>query len=374
MRPRRSGSSPSTARCLGLGADLKNTITLVVDGQAFVSQHIGDLDDARSLRAYRETIEDLLTMYDVSRQELLVGMDAHPHYRSTAHALELVAAEHRAVQHHRAHVASVLVERGAWRTRVLGMSLDGTGYGDDGSIWGGEMFVGCVEDGFERVAHLRSAALAGGDAAARHPVQAAAGFLAQIDGLPDLSRAPFMFPERYANALRLLETGTRVFPTTSAGRLFDAAAALMGFVRPISYEGQAAIWTEQLARTTQPVEPYSFPFDHGELDWRPLLRAVALDRVRGRPPAEIARAFHGGLAQGLAAAAVSLCRALRLDVVVASGGVFQNELLLEELAPRLSQSRLELWTNHAVPCNDGGVSLGQAGLAALGPCTSSRLR
>jgi len=358
---------------LALGADLKNTITLVVDGQAFVSQHIGDLDDARSLRAYRETIEDLLTMYDVTRRELLVGMDAHPQYRSTAIALQLTAAEHRAVQHHRAHVASVLVERGAWRTRVLGMSLDGTGYGDDGSIWGGELFVGCVEDGFERVAHLRSAALPGGDAAARHPVQAAAGFLAQVDELPDLSAAPFGFPARYTDALRLLETGTRVFATTSAGRLFDAAAALLGFTRPISYEGQAAIWTEQLARTASPVESYPFPFDHGELDWRPLLRAVAWDRARGRPQADIARAFHGALAEGLAEAAVSLCRALRLDVVVASGGVLQNELLLEELAPRLARSRLELWTNHAVPCNDGGVSLGQAGLAAVGPCTSSRL-
>jgi hydrogenase maturation protein HypF len=368
------GFIPVDRPVLALGADLKNTITLVVDGQAFVSQHIGDLDDARSLRAYRETIEDLLEIYDVERQELLVALDAHPQYRSTAHALELGAAEQRTVQHHRAHVASVLVERGAWRTRVLGMSLDGTGYGDDGSIWGGELFVGSIEDGFERVAHLRQAALAGGDGAARHPVQAAAGFLAQLDHLPDLERPPFEFPARYGNALRLLETGTRVFPTTSAGRLFDAAAALIGFVRPITYEGQAAIWTEQLAWTAPPVEPYPLPFDHGELDWRPLLAAVAEDRRRGRAPGEIARAFHGGLAAGLAAAAASLCRALRLDVVVASGGVFQNQLLLEQLALRLDQLQLELWTNHAVPANDGGVSLGQAGLAALGPCTSSRLR
>jgi hydrogenase maturation protein HypF len=278
------------------------------------------------------------------------------------------------VQHHRAHVASVLVERGAWRTRVLGMSLDGTGYGDDGSIWGGELFVGSIEDGFERIGHLRSASLAGGDAAARHPVQASAGFLAQLDDLPDLVGAPFEFPDRYAHAVRLLATGTRVFRTTSAGRLFDTAAALLGFVRPVTYEGQAAIWTEQLARTAPPVEGYRCPFDRGELDWRPLLAGIAQDRLRGRPPGEIARAFHAGLAAGLAAAAASLCRALRLDIVVASGGVFQNQLLLEELAPRLEQLQLELWTNHAVPPNDGGVSLGQAGLAALGPCTSSRLR
>jgi hydrogenase maturation protein HypF len=372
--PASVGFIPTDRPVLALGADLKSAVTLVVEGQAFVSQHLGDLDDARSLRAYRETIDDLLAMYDVAGEELLVGLDAHPQYRSSALASELGAAELRTVQHHRAHVASVLAERGAWRTRVLGMALDGTGFGDDGSIWGGELFVGSIEDGFERVAHLRSASLPGGDAAARHPVQAAAGFLAQLADLPDPRGRPFDFPERYALALRLLESGTRVFPTTSAGRLFDAAAALLGFTRPVTYEGQAAIWTEQVARTAAPVEPYPFPFDHGELDWRPLLRAVAEDRRRGRPRGEIARAFHAGLAEGLAAAGGALCRALRLDIVAASGGVFPNELLLEELAPRLQRAGLELWTNHAVPANDGGISLGQAGLAALGPCTSSRLR
>ncbi len=372
--PASVGFIPTDRPVLALGADLKNTVTLVVDGQAFVSQHIGDLDDAQSLRAYRETIDDLLAMYDVAREDLLVARDAHPHYRSAAEALELAAPEVRTVQHHRAHIASVLVERGAWRTRVLGLGFDGTGYGDDGTIWGGEVFVGTIEDGFERVAHLRPAALPGGDAAARNPVQAAAGFLAQLPDLPDLRRRPFDFPDRYANALRLLQSRTRVFSTTSAGRLFDAAAALLGFVRPITFEGQAAIWTEQLARTAPPVEPYAFPYDHGELDWRPLLGAVVEDRRRGRAAGEIARAFHVGLAHGLAEAAASLCRALRLDIVVASGGVFQSGLLLEELAPRLRRAKLELWINHAVPPNDGGVSLGQAGLAALGPCTSSRLR
>ena len=358
---------PVSRPILALGADLKNAITLVVDGQAFVSQHIGELDQYRAFRAFEETIRDLLSMYRVRREELLLVSDRHPQYRSTLHAAELGTREARAVQHHRAHIASVLAERGEWDRQVLGLSLDGTGYGDDGIVWGGEVFAGSVIEGFERVAHLRQAALVGGDAAAQHPVQAAAGFLDQVDGLPDLGRAPFHFPERFRHSLRLATGGIRVFRTTSAGRLFDAAAALTGFTRPITFEGQAAIWLEQLARGAPAAEPYPFPFDGTELDFRPLLLALARDRARGREPAECARAFHAGVARGLADAATAFCRTRGLDTVVASGGVFQNQLLLEDLALRLGAGRLALWTNHAVPPNDGGVSLGQAALAGLGP-------
>ena len=273
---------PTSRPILAVGADLKNAITLVVDGQAFVSQHIGDLDHYQASRALEETAHDLLAMYGVRPRDLLVVHDAHPQYRSTAFAATFGAADVVAVQHHRAHVASVLAERGAWDRRVLGMSLDGTGYGDDGAIWGGELFVGGVRDGFERVAHLRTAELAGGDAAARHPVQAAAGFLEQLPDLPDLTRPPFSFGALYPAARQLLASGTRVFATTSAGRLFDSVAALLGFIRPITFEGQAAMWVEQLARTAPAVEPYACPFDGATVDWRPLLRSVVTDRL-GEP-------------------------------------------------------------------------------------------
>lgn len=358
---------PTRRPILALGADLKSTITLVVDGQAFVSQHLGDLDDYAAFMAFRETIDDLLAMYGVRHQDLLVVRDAHPQYRSSLHALDLDAHDVRSVQHHRAHAASVLAECRAWSTRVVALCLDGTGYGDDGTIWGGEIFVGSIIAGLARAAHLRQADLVGGDAAARHPVQAAAGFLSEVEGLPDLCAPPFLFPERYRRAMRALDHRTRVFRTTSVGRLFDTAAALTGFTRPVTFEGQAAIWLEQLARTVPDAGVYPFPFDGQELDFRPLLRAVARDRLLGRSPAEVARAFHAGVARGLSDAAASVCRIRGADAVVASGGVFQNQLLLHEVRDQLTSKGYPFWINHAVPPNDGGVSLGQAALAGLGP-------
>jgi hydrogenase maturation protein HypF len=356
---------PTERPILAVGGDLKNAITLVVDGQAFVSQHIGDLGDYQSRRAFHETIQDLMTMYEVRREELLVAHDAHPEYLSTAEALQLGASEAVTVQHHRAHVASVLAECGEWEKKIVGISFDGTGYGDDASIWGGEIFVGSIHAGFERVGHLRGAALAGGDAAARYPVQAAAGFLSQLDDVPDLTKPPFNFPERYKNALQLIRKGVRTFMTTSVGRLFDAAAALLGFTREITFEGQAAMWLEQVARSAPVAVAYPFPFDGQELDFRPLLRSVIGDRVRGRTPAEIARAFQRGLASGLRDAIVTTCKRHGLDTVVLSGGVFQNELLLEDSKDLMACDGLQIWTNHLVPPNDGGISLGQAAVAAF---------
>ncbi len=362
--PRAVVDLPVEKPILALGADLKNTITLVVDGQAFVSQHIGDLGQAAAFEAFRETVDDLLTMYDVDRKELLVVGDAHPQYASTTYGRTLRGRQHRSVQHHRAHLASVLAERRAWSERVAGASFDGTGYGDDGTIWGGEIFVGSLEEGLKRVAHLRPALLAGGDAAARHPVQAAAGFLRQLQDPPDFSAQPFSFPERFDRAIRLLSGKVRVFPTTSAGRLFDAAAALLGFTRPVTFEGQAASWLEHQA--ARDADPYPFPFGEGELDFRPLLEAVIEDRLAGKPVAWIARAFHRAVASGLMQALSQICARHGLGTVVLSGGVFQNRLLLKELRSLLADEGIQVWTNQQVPPNDGGISLGQAALAVFG--------
>lgn len=354
---------PCKQPLLAVGPDLKNTITLVVGGQTFVSQHIGDLDHYEALRAFDQTIQDLVSMYEVRWDDLQVAHDAHPQYASTTHALALPVTKQIAVQHHRAHIASVLAERGEYTRRVIGASFDGTGFGDDGTIWGGEIFVGGLHGGLERVAHLRRAALPGGDAAAQFPVQAAAGFLVQVEGLPDLGAPPFAFPSRYQFALDLVRKQVRTFTTTSMGRLFDAAAALLGFTREVTFEGQAAMWLEQLAQKSSAVDAYDFPFVGNELDFRPLLQALAEDRRRGRHPQEIARAFQAGVALGVSECLKQISAAEHLDTVVLSGGVFQNQLLLEDLKCLLCP--LQVWTNHAVPANDGGISLGQAALAAL---------
>jgi hydrogenase maturation protein HypF len=357
---------PTRRSILALGADLKNTITLVVDGQAFVSQHIGDLSDYHSLLAFQETIDDLISMYGLNWSDLLVVHDRHPQYASTAYAQGVAASEQRSIQHHRAHIASVLAERREWDKRVVGVSFDGAGYGDDGTIWGGEIFIGSIKEGFHRAAHLRSASLPGGDAAAQYPVQAAAGFLAQVSDLPRLGSVPFSFPERYQDAQALIKKGVRTFTTTSVGRLFDAAAALLGFTREVTFEGQAAMWLEQLARAADNSDAHAFPFDGEELDFRPLLQSVAKDRAQGRRTAEVARAFQRGIARGLAASVTTLCKSHQIDTVVLSGGVFQNELLLEDLDAMVRSVELAIWTNHGVPPNDGGISLGQAALAAFG--------
>jgi hydrogenase maturation protein HypF len=357
---------PCRRPILALGADLKNTVTLVVEGQAFVSQHIGDLEHYQAFQAFEETIRDLVAMYDVRWGDLLIAHDLHPQYRSTVHANGLpVSRSTLAIQHHRAHIASVLAEHEAWDTPVLGVSCDGTGFGDDGTIWGGEFFAGSLQGGFERVAHLRPAVLPGGDAAAEHPVQAAAGFLAEVDSLPDLTADPFLFGARYRDAVQLVRKNVRCFSTTSMGRLFDTAAALLGFTRSVSYEGQGAMWLEQLASSSQCMDSYPFPFVQSELDFRPLLHAIIRDRLEDRDPEEIARAFQRGVAHGLCHAISELCRQRKLEVVVLSGGVFQNELLLKDMKLELLSQAIQLWINHAVPPNDGGISLGQAALAAF---------
>lgn len=353
--PRSVATMPSTRPLLCVGADLKSAIALVVDGQAFVSQHIGDLEYNAAFQSFKNTIADLCSMYEVSQQEVLIVHDAHPDYASAKHALSL-EGEHLAVQHHRAHIASVLVEREAYGEEVIGVAFDGTGYGDDGSIWGGEFFCGSLRDGFARVASLRPAALPGGDAAARNPVQAAAGFLAGILDIANFGEAPFGFGKRFTDACSLVQHNVRTFPTTSAGRLFDTVAALLGFTRPITFEAQAAMWLEHLARSGKASPAYEFPFVAGVLDYYPVLTAIVRDRLRDRDPAEIARGFHISLADGI----VRACNAIGTQRIVASGGVFQNALLVDLLRERLGE---RLWTNHEVPPNDGGICLGQAGLA-----------
>ncbi len=359
--PSTVASFPSKDPILAVGADLKNSISLVVDGQTFVSQHIGDLEHYGAFKAFQETITDLTNMYNIKFKDTIIAYDVHPNYQSTQYALGLPAKKHVPVQHHRAHIASVLAEKQIWDTQVLGIALDGTGYGDDGAIWGGEFFVGSLQTGFERVGHLQYAKLVGGDAAAKHPVQAATGFLTDLEDLPDLTATPFNFGKRYLRALELLEKNLQVLPTTSVGRLFNTIAALLGFTKEISFEGQAAMWLEHLA-TKENSNIYPLPFKDNSLDFRPLLKSIVQARLSGTDRHEIAFSFHQSLAKGLLVAITDLCERYKLKKVVLSGGVFQNSLLLELLHKELIKTNFTCLTNQKIPPNDGGISLGQAAL------------
>jgi hydrogenase maturation protein HypF len=357
--PQAVATLPASRPILAAGADLKNAVAVVVRGQVFVSQHVGDLEHYDAYEAFKATLKDLSALYELPMERALVALDAHPEYRSSAYARSLPGDKHE-VQHHRAHVAAVLAERGALEMPVLGFAFDGTGYGEGGEIWGGEVFLGDAVSGLRRVAHLRRAALPGGDAAATFPPQAAAGFLwghPELGDLREYEAPPFSFPPRYRAACEVLRNGVRVFATTSMGRLFDTVAALLGFTREITFEAQAAMWLERLARSSTPVTPYELPFARGNLDYVPLLVRVVADRRAGRDVAEIARAFHGAIATAI----LAVSRHFEREHVVVSGGVFQNALLLSELHRALGD---RLWCNRVVPPNDGGICLGQAALAA----------
>ncbi|HEX3466391.1 MAG TPA: carbamoyltransferase HypF [Candidatus Elarobacter sp.] len=365
MAPEAVAFVPSDRPILAVGGDLKNAPALVVDGQVFAGQYVGDLDHLPCRDALERTVGDLCAIYGVRADELLIAHDAHPEYASTAFARAL-GGQTLAVQHHRAHVASVLAETGDWETEVVGVAFDGTGFGDDGTIWGGEVFTGSVASGFAHAAHLRAVPLPGGDAAARYPVQAAAGFLYELDDLPDLTAPPFAFPPRYRLARETIAKDVRTFRTTSVGRLFDTVAALLGFTREITFEGQAAMWLEHVAagavrapRRRRNNDAYELPLRDGELDHRPLLRAIAGDRSGGGDVGEIAFAFHAALASAIVSAHAALGPGRPL---VASGGVFQNRLLVELLAREAGGA---LRINRLVPPNDGGLALGQAALAAF---------
>jgi hydrogenase maturation protein HypF len=356
---------PCERPILALGADLKNSIALVVEGDVIVSQHIGDLGDLETNRSFECTAGDLLAMYGVRADEMIVAHDLHPEFFSTWFAERLDCHRRVAVQHHHAHIASVLAEQGDFDRPVVGIALDGTGYGEDGTIWGFEIFVGSVSRGLKRIRHLRPAPLPGGDAAARYPVQAAAGFLAGCSA-PDLCDHPFSFPERYEQAKQLVNNNFRCFQTTSAGRLFDTVAALCGFTREVTYEGQAAIWLEHKSRTIEPGSTSMVPYPFPGLDHRPLLQRIIDDRVAGRPIAEISYAFHAALASSLSQAAAEVAREHATNQVVMSGGVFQNRLLRDLLASRFHPgSGIRIRFNQLVPSGDGGISLGQTAIAGL---------
>jgi hydrogenase maturation protein HypF len=341
--PERAG-----APLVATGAELKSTFCVVRGSEAFLSPHLGDLDTEAAYRAFREDLKLYLEMLGVRPE--LIAHDLHPDYLSTRWALEQ-EADTIGVQHHHAHAASCIAENGETGP-ALALVFDGTGYGTDATIWGGELLRCDLED-FERVAHFEPVPLPGGETAIREPWRTAASYL-ELAGRP-------VSLERWPDWSQVRESLRVNAPLSSGmGRLFDAVAALLGVRERVSYEGQAAIELEHLAGDAE-APPYECRLDDGVIRSTDLVAAVHDDLDAGRPREEIAAAFHEGVAKAAAGACVD---AAGPRSVALSGGSFQNLRLLGSVRNRLATLGFRVLTHSRVPPNDGGISYGQAAVAA----------
>jgi len=356
---------------LAVGGHLKNTVALTLSRvrethhvQVVMSAHVGDLESTLSIEVFRRAIDDLLDFYRATPE--IVACDLHPDYASTRHA-ELLAARWDVplvrVQHHHAHVAACMAEHGL-HGPALGFAWDGTGYGPDGTVWGGETLL-CEGAEYRRVAHLRTFALPGGDRAVREPRRSALGLLFELFGPAAAEHAADWFrPRELDNLLSILNRKIHSPRTSSMGRLFDAAAALCGLPSVITFEGQAAMAMEYAADKTEQ-ESYKFSLssldDRIVIDWEPLIRGVLADRAAGVHVSRISARFHNSLAE-MAVAVVAQSQEKTLPVVL-SGGCFQNALLAERVLRRLSDAGFSVYNHRQTPPGDGCIALGQAFLA-----------
>ena len=352
--------TPAGHHVLAVGAELKSTVAVAKGDNVVASHHIGDLEHLAAYRSFLQAVDHLCGLTGVT--PAVVAHDLHPEYLSTKFAAELDLPA-VGVQHHHAHIASCLVEHGHTEP-VLGIAFDGLGMGTDGTAWGGELLVADL-DGFRRVGHLRPVALPGGDRAAREPWRMAIAWLAETLGAEAAERYGRTVDDRWAAVLDLAQRPD-VLRTSSAGRLFDAVAALLGLRTRITYEAQAAIELESAAAGQPLAGPggYDLEVAGGVLDPTPLLAKVLADRDDGVPPAQIAAGFHAGLGRGVAGAAAIAAAAEGLDTVALSGGVFQNARLTAVVVDALEAAGLRVLVHRLIPPNDGGVSVGQAAIAA----------
>lgn len=361
---------------LAMGGELKNTFCLLHAGRAVLSQHMGDLEDVVTYQDYRDNLRLYRQLFDFQPQ--LIVVDKHPDYLSTQ--LGHVIAEEEGVQllevqHHHAHVAACMLEYGLPLDagKVLGVALDGLGYGADGSIWGGEFLLADYL-GFERVAYFHKAAMLGGVQAMHEPwrntfaqLSSSLGWDYVVANHSDLDMVRFLKGKPLAILQNMAQKGLNTPLTSSAGRLFDAVAAAVGVCRETAgYEGQAAVELEALATgwfEQQADHAYGFELHDGCLDWTPMWLELLKDLGAGVEPGIIAARFHHGLASAVARTAQRLCSKHRVEAVVLTGGVFQNRLLLERSSLLLRDSGLKVLSPGIAPTNDGGLALGQAAIA-----------
>ncbi len=351
---------------VGVGAHLKNTFTLVHGRRAWVSQHIGDLENLETLEHFQSTLRDFRRLFSVEPE--IAVRDLHPAYLSSRVAAKLGCHRVIAVQHHHAHVAAVLAEHGQTGT-ALGLAFDGTGYGDDGQVWGGEFLVVDLT-GYTRVGHLRYAPLPGGDAAARAPWRVARGYLALEPSMGSAFAPAFaqVDPQALEVVDQQIAAGLNTPRASSLGRLFDAAAAILGVRSVAHYEGQAAMELEALAGN-RPGVRLPFPACQSadgtwELDPLPLLVALGEAVAQGGDPSALAAAFHESVAGRAAELAVRCASDRGLTTVVLGGGCFQNVRLHEVVRRRLERRGLRVLSPRRLSPNDGAISYGQAAVAA----------
>jgi hydrogenase maturation protein HypF len=350
---------------LACGAELKNTFCLTKGNYAILSQHIGDLENYETLVFFEETLANLKKLFRVEPRA--VAYDLHPNYMSSRFALKLPLEQKIGVQHHHAHIASCMAENHL-SGKVIGVAFDGTGYGTDAKIWGGEFLVADFA-GFERPAHLRYVPMAGGDSAVRQPWRMALSYLRDTFGpgsLPPSLQFLQSIPEKQVVLVdSMLAHGINSIETSSCGRLFDAVASLTNVRQEVNFEGQAAIELEMIAQSHLE-QRYPFNVDEGEpaqVDMRPMIQNIVQDLARSKPAGYIAARFHNTVA----AAIVEVCRGIRkreqLKRVCLSGGTFQNMYLLHRAVEGLQSDGFEVYLHALVPPNDGGISLGQAVIA-----------
>lgn len=346
-------SDPVAEPVLAVGAHQKNTVAFALGDQAFISQHIGDLDQASAQQAFHRITHDLTCLYEIRPQ--IVVADLHPDYPSRAFA-EQVAAETQTdllgVQHHHAHILAVMAEHQI-KAPVLGIAWDGTGYGSDGTIWGGEFLA---VDGLymERVAHLRPFSLPGGNTAIRQPRRSGLGLLYEIFG-EAVPLTDAFTPHEYTFLIQMLRQQINAPRTSSMGRLFDGVASLLDVCQVATFEGQAASLLEFAAAEMQKARPYPFAITGDVIDWSPLIRALLDERDHAAAVPWIAARFHASLIEMITAVAEQV----RLPDVVLSGGCFQNRRLLEGAIQQLSSLGYRVYWSQQVPANDGGIALGQ---------------
>jgi hydrogenase maturation protein HypF len=346
---------------LGAGPELKHTFCLGSGDHAILSHHIGDLESFEAMSAFTEGVEHFTRIFDIAPE--VIAHDLHPEYMSTKWALAQGGVELVGVQHHHAHIVSCMTDN--LRTEpVIGLALDGTGYGDDDAIWGGEVMV-CSPAGYERAAHLRYVPMPGGAAAIREPWRMAAVYLNEALGAQALS-LPIDFVartrDRWGPILQMASTGLNAPLTSSAGRMFDAVASLCGLRTTVTYEGQAAAELEQVADGSV-LDAYPCAVGGGVIDGVELVGAAAEDLAMGAAAPKVAARFHNGLAAALVRASVRARYRFGLETVALSGGTFQNVLLLHRVISGLESEGFEVLVHRRVPPNDGGISLGQAVIA-----------